>query len=382
MKFPADVPLLTDGVVTLRAHTEDDIQPLLEQALDPETVAWTTVPVPSSEETSRAYATRVIPSGWEAGSSWAFAVEAADEAGVPRYCGTVELRDAGDRRAEIAYGAHPWARGRSVLERACRLLLEWGFRERRLESVIWWAHQGNWASRKLAWRLGFAVDGAVRRWLPQRGELRDAWVGVLLASDPREPRSEWYDVPRITSDTVVLRDLRVEDAGRIQQACSDERLQYWLSEVPSPYTLEDAHAFIESCVERRATGSALSWAVADVHSDDLVGTIGLFDLKPGHQAEIGYWTHPEARGRGVMSEACALVTRHAFLPAEDGGMGLLRLSVFAAEPNAASRRVIEACGFVQTSRDRDASRRRDGTLHDHIGYDLLVEEWSAANRRR
>ena len=59
--------------------------------------------------------TKIIPEGWESGRSWAFAVEAADDAGTPRFCGTVELRDEGDRRAEIAYGAHPWARGRGLM---------------------------------------------------------------------------------------------------------------------------------------------------------------------------------------------------------------------------------------------------------------------------
>ena len=57
--------------------------------------------------------------------------------------------------AEIAYGSHPWVRGRGLMERAVQLLLDWGFAEQRLQTVIWWADQGNWASRRLAWRLGF-----------------------------------------------------------------------------------------------------------------------------------------------------------------------------------------------------------------------------------
>ena len=73
--------------------------------------------------------------------------------------------------------------------------------------MIWWANQGNWASRRLAWRLGFSCDGALRRWLPQRGALLDAWVGVLLHGDPREPATPWLDVPRI--------DGRVRVAARL-----------------------------------------------------------------------------------------------------------------------------------------------------------------------
>jgi RimJ/RimL family protein N-acetyltransferase len=378
VNYPDDVPVLTDGVVTLRAHREGDVPALLEQAMDPLMVEWTTVPVPSSEDSARDFALRIVPEGWERADAWAFAVEAADEEGRPRFCGTVELRDRGDRRAEIAFGAHPWARGRGLMERACRLLLEWGFGERRLETVIWWANKGNWASRRLAWRLGFGLDGTVRRWLPQRGELLDAWIGVLTVSDRREPRSEWFEVPRLTGRDVVLREYRAGDAGRVQQACSHPRTQHWLADLPSPYTIEDARQYLETRREQRASGSGLTWAVVDREDHRLLGTISVFDLKPRYEAEIGYWTHPDARGRGVMTQACGLVVRHAFVPAEDGGLGLQRLSIYAGWDNTASRRVMEANGFTLYGRERQGTRLRDGTLMDTACYDLLRSEYSAA----
>ncbi len=368
--------MLTDGVVTLRAHTEADVQTLLEQSGDPLSVRWTTVPVPPSEENSRGYATEIIPKGWEQGTAWAFAVEARDESGNPRFCGTVELRDEGDRRAEIAYGAHSWARGRGILERACRLLLEWGFREKRLLTVIWWSHEGNWASRKLAWRLGFSMDGGVKQWLPQRGDLRDAWVGSLRAGEKLEPRTDWLDLPVIQGPAVTLREFRHEDAVRVEQACSDPRTRHWLSDLPTPYTRDSAHAYIESRKEQLATGTGLSWAVADPQSDDVLAAISVFDLKPGRQAEIGYWTHPEARGRGVMTEACRLVVRHCFVPVEDGGLGLQRVAIAAGLDNEASRHVMKSVGFTEVGRERQATRTSDGTVMDTVLYDLLVGEWS------
>ena len=377
MRYPEDVPTLTDGVVLLRAHRDDDVPALLEQALDPVMVEWTTVPVPSSEETSRDFATQIVPAGWLQGSAWAFAVEAHDDGGRPRFAGTVELRDREDRRAEIAYGAHPWARGRGVMERACRLLLEWGFSEKRLETVIWWANKGNWASRRLAWRLGFSMDGELRHWLPQRGALLDAWVGALLPGDPREPRTTWLAVPRIEGGSVTLRPFEQRDATRIVEACSDERSAYFLSRLPRPYTHDDALAYLEDSREVLARGEAVRWAVSDPAGDQLVGTISLFDIKPGHEAEVGYWTHPAARGRGVMTGACRLAVRHAFVPVEDGGLGLRRVQVLAAEPNTASRAVIDRNGFRQIGHDRLGTRLRDGTLVDTLVYDLLAEEFRA-----
>ena len=76
-----------------------------------------------------------------------------------------------------------------------------------------------------------------------------------------------------------------------------------------------------------------------------------------------------------MTEACALVVRHAFVPVEDGGLGLRRVRVEVAEGNDASRHVVEANGFTATGRRRAAHRFRDGSAADMLIYDLLVEEF-------
>ncbi|HEX4978309.1 MAG TPA: GNAT family N-acetyltransferase [Nocardioides sp.] len=381
MRFPDDVPTLTDDVVTLRAHTAEDARGSWEQCQDPVSQRWTTVPVPYSMSDARDFVEGIVPRGWREDRDYAFAVHARDDEGVERYAGTISLRPEGSRRAEIAYGSHPWCRGRGVMERALRLLLEWGFSELDLAMVVWWANKGNWASRKLAWRLGFQMEGTVRSWLPQRGELRDGWVGSLLRDDPREPGWPWYDVPTILGPTVTLRAFRDADAPRIQEACSEDRVQHWLRSVPSPYTLDDAQQFLEDRREKHATGAGLSWAVADPATDVLLANVSLFDVRPGRDAEVGFWTHPAARGRGVMTEACGLVVRHAFVPEDDGGLGLRRLRATAADGNAASVHVIRANGFTPVGREREASRLGDGTPVDLLVHDLLEPEWSGLAAR-
>lgn len=375
VRFPDDVPVLTDGPVTLRAPTAEDARGSWEQCQDPLSQQWTAVPVPYSMADARDFVEGIVPRGWREDRDYCFIVEAADHDGTPRYAGAVSLRPQGSRRAEVAYGSHPWCRGRGVMERALRLLLEWGFSELDLAMVVWWANRGNWASRKLAWRLGFTMDGTVRSWLPQRGELRDGWVGTLLRDEPRAPGSPWYDVPTVVGPTVTLRPLRDSDAPRIQEACAEGRLRHWVASLPSPYTLDDAKAFLESCREQHATGSGLSWAVADPATDVLLATISLFDVRPGRDAEIGFWTHPAARGRGVMTEACRLVVRHAFVPEDDGGLGLRRLRATAADGNAASVHVVLANGFTAVGTERGAARLGDGTLVDLLVHDLLEPEW-------
>ena len=91
---------------------------------------------------------------------------------------------------------------------------------------------------------------------------------------------------------------------------------------------------------------------------------------------MGYWTHPDARGKGVMTRAVRTMLRHALTPAEEGGLGLLRVQISHADGNDASRHVIEQCGFRHTGRERRSLRLRDDRLVDALNYDLLAEELS------
>ena len=55
------VPTLTDGVVTLRAHDEQDVEAIVEQSRDPLSVRWTKVPQPYSREEARRFVRDVMP---------------------------------------------------------------------------------------------------------------------------------------------------------------------------------------------------------------------------------------------------------------------------------------------------------------------------------
>lgn len=363
-------PTLTDGTVTIRAHRPEDALGSWEQCQDPLSQEWTTVPVPYSMADAETFVGEIMPGGWASGTEWGFAIEYDG-----RYAGTVSLRDRGDRRAEIAYGSHPAVRGTGVVERALRLLLDWGFAERDLAVVVWWANQGNWPSRKVAWRLGFTFDGTVRSWLPQRGELKDGWVGTLLRDDPREPDGTWLPCPVVEGRGLRLRPITRDDAARIVEGCADPETQRWLGQLPAPYTEEDALTYVESRSEMHASGRGETWAVTEPGDDTLLGTVGWFNHTAGVECEIGYWTHPDARGRGVTKRALALVTDHAF-----GVLAVRRVTCFAAVDNAASRGVIEGTGFRQYGVERLGAAVRSGRA-DLAMYDVLAEEWATRRSR-
>jgi RimJ/RimL family protein N-acetyltransferase len=369
------IPRLTDGVVTLRAHTDDDVDRVVEQSVDPESIAWTTVPVPYTRDDAKRFVRHAMPGGWETDEEWGFAVEHEG-----RLAGTVSLRNKGDRRGEVAFGSHPDARGRGVMSRALRLLLAWGFAPveeggRDLHVVTWLAHRGNWGSRRLAWSVGFSYDGLRRGWFEHRGERRDMWMGALVAGDPMEPASPWLEAATIRGERVVLRALEERDLPRIVETLNDPETQRWHERprVQAPHTLESQADFVLVRREQAAQGSALHWAVADPDTDAYLGQMSLFSVVHRRDATLSYWTHPDARGRGLTKEAARLVVRHCFVPWEDGGLGLRRLWSDAELDNIASRKVLEGVGFVQTGVDRESEPRAGGGWADQARYDLLAD---------
>lgn len=263
------------------------------------------------------------------------------------------------------------------MTRALKLVVRYAFDVLGWDRVIWRAFVGNWGSRRVAWKAGFRGVVVVPGGGKARGVRHDEWVATVGRDDALEPSGNWWTVPEVEGDRIRLRALRATDAKRVVEACNDERTQYWLAGMPSPYGLSDAEAFIESRKEILAAGEGVTWAIADAETDELIGCVSLFDLN--HRidktvGEIGYWLHPEARGRGVMTAAVRLVIEQAFKPVQDGGFGRRRLVLMAAEGNSASSHVAEVNGFTHVGRNRLAGPRRDGEYSDSHVFDLLASD--------
>lgn len=370
---PAPVePVLSDGTVTLRIHRDSDLEAVVAQCRDPQMQRWTRVPVPYEERHGVEWIA-ARRREWTSADApdRALAIELQG-----RLAGSLNLRTDGAGAASVGYGLAPWARGRGVTGRALALMLPWGFEHLDLDVVHWSAGVGNWASRRVAWRSGFRVEGRVRGWLSLGGRRTDAWVGSLRRGDPMEPAHPWWRPPVIEMAGLHMRAHRPADGERITEACADSRTRHWLPRVPDPYTLDDARAHLEHVQEEEASGRSASWAVADTRTDEMVAEVGLLGLGPSspRAAEIGYWTHPGARGRGVATRALRAAARHALLPVDTGGLGCERVLVRVARGNAASHHVALQAGMRPAGTDRRAERLRDGTVTDLVRYDLLLPD--------
>jgi len=361
LSWPLSVPVLSDGVVTLRAHTPDDVDGMFEMIQDPVMVRDTAVPYPNTREDSEKYAFTIVPRGWDEGKHFGWAIEADG-----RFAGNVDIRG-GKPVADIGYGLHPWARGRGLMARAVRLATDWAFTEAGVEIVHWNAHVGNVASLRVAHQTGFTLHGVVPGLLHERGRVLDAWTGSRRFGDPPVPRTRWVESTVIETERLRLRPFGDADIPRMVEACSDETTRQWLTG-SDPYVEATARAFLVDCALWSALGARAGWAVADPATERLLGSVAVSGMSGSDRGELEYWAHPDARGHGFTTEAVRAVVEHAFNPA---GLDRRRLVLYAAAGNPASNAVAVAAGFRHFGTQTAAELLGDGTYDDLHGYELL-----------
>jgi RimJ/RimL family protein N-acetyltransferase len=167
-----------------------------------------------------------------------------------------------------------------------------------------------------------------------------------------------------------LRRYALSDAEALARIADDFRVSRWMTaQFPHPYSLADAQAFIALA----AAEIPVDKFAVDVDGE-LAGGAGL-QVRGGEQrgvAECGYWLAQRFWGRGIASEAAALLVSHAFTQRH-----LRRLEAHVFAGNVASMRVLEKAGFVREALLREAYVERDGTVVDGLLYARLRDDREA-----
>jgi RimJ/RimL family protein N-acetyltransferase len=157
----------------------------------------------------------------------------------------------------------------------------------------------------------------------------------------------------LATERVRLSVPTTRDVDEIARICTDPAIAEWTT-VPSPYTRDDAQGFVTGMVaDGWAAGTSFTWAVREPGEVDgpVLGMVGITcDGEPGTErmGELGYWAAPEARGRGLTTEAARVVVDWALDPE---GLGLVRAHWTAYVGNWGSWRIAWKLGF-----------RHEGTL--------------------
>ncbi len=168
---------------------------------------------------------------------------------------------------------------------------------------------------------------------------------------------------------MLLRPWRDSDVPQMVEACQDPEIPLWTA-VPDPYTEDDARAWVRGEIgSGEPPGDRVSFAVSDPDDDArLTAAMSIQRIFRGHSGEIGYWTAPWARGRGVMTSAVRLLARWAF-----GEFDLRRIELVIAVENTGSNRVAEKAGFTREGVLRQY-RENKGVWRDHYMWSLLRGE--------
>ncbi|MFS4097594.1 GNAT family N-acetyltransferase [Streptomyces sp. AF1A] len=181
------VTLTTDRLL-LRAVGPEDTDAVYAAAQDPDIQRWTTIPSPYLPEHARGFTQELVPDGWAQGSMFTFGIFLAGG----ELAGMLGLTMRGPGVAEVGFWAAKEHRGRGYVTEATLTSCRWIFTALGVDRVEWRAEVGNHASRAVAERAGFTVEGTLRSALNNKGIRRDSWVGSLLPSDLGLPSAAPY----------------------------------------------------------------------------------------------------------------------------------------------------------------------------------------------
>jgi RimJ/RimL family protein N-acetyltransferase len=172
----------------------------------------------------------------------------------------------------------------------------------------------------------------------------------------------------LRSNGLILRPWRDEDVPAIVVACNDPEIVRWLPVIPSPYDEEDGKAYVALSRESWQSGDSYNFAIVDAETSRLAGSIAM-SARRFHVGHFGYWVAPEARGRGVATEALRALCRWAV-----DELGVKRLELLTDPENLASQRVAEKAGFQREGLLRSSLEYRDGRRRDSFIFSALPEE--------
>jgi RimJ/RimL family protein N-acetyltransferase len=180
------------------------------------------------------------------------------------------------------------------------------------------------------------------------------------------------DKPVLRGELVVLRPVREDDAEAMWEMLTDAEGTR-LAGITRKVTWEETQAW---CAGVGQVADRIDWAITH-GSDEFLGEIVLNRIyTEDGNANLRMARRPGHRGRGLGSDATALVLSHAFTSPPDG-LGLHRVYLDVLTINPRARILYDSFGFVEEGHMRDV--HRDGEFWtDSILMAILEDEYRAA----
>ncbi|MBP6298954.1 MAG: GNAT family N-acetyltransferase [Arenimonas sp.] len=175
--------------------------------------------------------------------------------------------------------------------------------------------------------------------------------------------------PILESDCIRLRGIEENDIERLYTLFSNPQVMRYWSRGPMT-NRQEAIDYANTIIEGFATRNVLNWIIADLESDQMIGTCTLYEINPQHaRAGLGYALMPEYWGKGLAHDAASLAISYGFLE-----LGLHRIEADTEPNNLRSNKVLERFGFQREGLLRERFFHPDG-LQDSLIFGLLKPEW-------
>lgn len=173
---------------------------------------------------------------------------------------------------------------------------------------------------------------------------------------------------------IDLKEWRISDAEILAEILSNEKVTANLRDLPNPYSVSDAEFFIREAISADKNDNFIFAVEADGR---VVGCVGCYRQENIHRktAEIGYYIAEEFWGKGIAARAVKSVADFVF-----GHTDIVRIYAEPFADNAASRRVLEKCGFAFEGTLK-CRAEKFGVIKDTVMYSLLRPEYAGAEGR-
>jgi ribosomal-protein-alanine N-acetyltransferase len=166
---------------------------------------------------------------------------------------------------------------------------------------------------------------------------------------------------------LLLRRFERSDAEPMLPLIGDFAIADGTARIPHPYTLADAHAFLDM-LEKQPDKPI---AAITLHGA-IIGAVGL-DLEPAHdRGELGYWIGRPFWGQGYATEAARAMIVIGF-----EHLNLNKITAHHYARNPASGRVLEKAGLLREGLLKQHMRKW-GNYEDCVAYGLTRGQFEEA----
>lgn len=192
----------------------------------------------------------------------------------------------------------------------------------------------------------------------------------------RSSTPEWRQrLPTLATGDLVLREMRLSDAGSLLTMIGDDEVARFLA--PPPETEGAFAEFIRWTHVKRAEGTCACFAVVPRGTNSAVGFFQLRALDPGFAtAEWGFALGRPHWGTGLFTAGADHLLAFAF-----ERIGVQRLEARALSGNGRGNGALRKVGAVREGLLR-ASVTRNGLQQDTLLWSILEDDWRARRRAR